>query len=781
MAINNTSPLSAQEIQDLKQLMLDLRNIKIPDIDKFVKALGGVGNARRELEILRKQFANINSDVNSIFEQLKNITNEVKKGNEGYKLTVTAFTRLSSIATKLKADQDGIQDLNKKDLKNIMSKLGIERNNLELSLKLNEARVIDLKNIISDYNYSKQKRDLAKEELSKTLEASSITKRYLADQEEGYEHLVALTGQRIKFEDDINKTLGVTGNLILGLEKTLGKLGLGGLIDLDEINNKIRLTAENTVKVAEANGRNVSLLDKTKVLGSALKSSFGDLATALDDPALVLAGIVAASIEADKQTTDIAKSMMIWKSNAVQVRQEFVEMSQNISDTYITTDKLIAANQELTKQLGFNKIFTQDIDKTFIDLTQKIGITVDAAGNLTKISIATGKTLKGTEQTILGITSKISAQNGIQLDGKDILEETGRISGQLLAIYKANPAAIAEAVAQAKILGTTLETTKKQSEFLLDFESSITAELKAELLTGQTINLEKARSAALSGDMVGVMKELNNQNVDFSKYSQMNVIQQKAFAESLGLSSDELSNQLLKQQYLNKSRSEILAIGGEEAANRMEQLTAQDKFNAAVDKLKDILGNLIAGPFGELLSVLGDMLNIVSVIAKPFELIGGWIDKATTAGSGLATVLKEIAAVAAVISAFIWPWQTLASLAIAGIAIAGVEALTSKKGNDIISPGTNSAGYGSRTLFGPEGAIQLNNKDTIVAGTDLNKNTSNSSSSQISNATIDITPMITAINEVRIAVEKLYSKNNGIYMDGKKVGTTLVQGSYKVA
>ena len=29
------------------------------------------------------------------------------------------------------------------------------------------------------------------------------------------------------------------------------------------------------------------------------------------------------------------------------------------------------------------------------------------------------------------------------------------------------------------------------------------------------------------------------------------------------------------------------------------------------------------------------------------------------------------------------------------------------------------SGYGSRTLFGPEGAIALNNKDTVIAGTNL--------------------------------------------------------------
>ncbi len=41
------------------------------------------------------------------------------------------------------------------------------------------------------------------------------------------------------------------------------------------------------------------------------------------------------------------------------------------------------------------------------------------------------------------------------------------------------------------------------------------------------------------------------------------------------------------------------------------------------------------------------------------------------------------------------------------------------KGNDILSQGDGSSGYGKRTLFGPEGAIQLNNKDTVIAGTDL--------------------------------------------------------------
>ena len=52
-------------------------------------------------------------------------------------------------------------------------------------------------------------------------------------------------------------------------------------------------------------------------------------------------------------------------------------------------------------------------------------------------------------------------------------------------------------------------------------------------------------------------------------------------------------------------------------------------------------------------------------------------------------------------------------------AAAGYAAIKAMTGDDIMSPGSNSSGYGSRTLMGPEGAIALNNKDTVIAGTNL--------------------------------------------------------------
>jgi hypothetical protein len=44
-----------------------------------------------------------------------------------------------------------------------------------------------------------------------------------------------------------------------------------------------------------------------------------------------------------------------------------------------------------------------------------------------------------------------------------------------------------------------------------------------------------------------------------------------------------------------------------------------------------------------------------------------------------------------------------------------------KKVNDVVFPAAGGSGYGKRILSGPEGSIQLNNKDTVIAGTDLFK------------------------------------------------------------
>jgi hypothetical protein len=107
------------------------------------------------------------------------------------------------------------------------------------------------------------------------------------------------------------------------------------------------------------------------------------------------------------------------------------------------------------------------------------------------------------------------------------------------------------------------------------------------------------------------------------------------------------------------------------------------------------------------------------------------------------------------------------------------------KGDDVMSPGTGGGGYGSRTLFGPEGAIQLNNKDTVIAGTSLfgeNKNQSinESTPSSPSLPSINLSPLIERMMAVENVLVQILNKEGGVYLDGTKVGTAMAVSTYRV-
>jgi uncharacterized protein YoxC len=113
-------------------------------------------------------------------------------------------------------------------------------------------------------------------------------------------------------------------------------------------------------------------------------------------------------------------------------------------------------------------------------------------------------------------------------------------------------------------------------------------------------------------------------------------------------------------------------------------------------------------------------------------------------------------------------------LAAAGTSIAlGYKFL---KGNDIVSPG-----YGKRTLMSPEGAIALNDKDTIIAGTDLGgKNKSKiQESTSITSSNINIQPLVDEMVAVRAILTSILNKEGNVSIDGNLVGKTLALAEYR--
>ena len=91
------------------------------------------------------------------------------------------------------------------------------------------------------------------------------------------------------------------------------------------------------------------------------------------------------------------------------------------------------------------------------------------------------------------------------------------------------------------------------------------------------------------------------------------------------------------------------------------------------------------------------------------------------------------------------------------------------KGDDVFSQG-GGGGYGNRTLMGPEGAIALNDKDDIIAGTDLfSKGKSDGGGGNNS----------AELGRIANLLEQLLNKEGAVYIDGNKVGGTIALTNYQ--
>ena len=147
---------------------------------------------------------------------------------------------------------------------------------------------------------------------------------------------------------------------------------------------------------------------------------------------------------------------------------------------------------------------------------------------------------------------------------------------------------LAEAAVAAAKLGLSLDGVLKASEGLLDFESSITKEFDAQVLTGQALNLERARQAALAGDQEGLLQEIRSiaQGVNVES---MNVVQKDAIAGAIGISVADLmrvsrGESLDKQQTqidLQKETNDILINGFQDNTDELKNIEENTKQGGA--------------------------------------------------------------------------------------------------------------------------------------------------------------------------------------------------------
>jgi hypothetical protein len=573
-------------------------------------------------------YTEINKQVQDFGKGLTdNLKNAKLQGNTQLGLK-GIYSSLNNLQGKLISNQEDLlrgelssNDITKDILKNRLLQQNQEKisNNLSLEQKTLQNQ---LKAIIEEKNKSgkgyTEEQYRQKEEIAKQIQAVGALRKSLDSANEAQASITNELQNQLNSILEIEAKTGVAGKLLKGFTKIPI---LGDMLDIQGAQKAMNITA------AEGAGGFKTMLTGVKALGPSLKAALGPLGLILMAVDAFKA-LVDVMFAADKQVTSIAKNLSVSKEVAADIRSSFNAIATASDLQYNRLEDIIEAQIQLSELSKFTILYSAEALINQVLLTKEIGLAASEATALNKTFILNNK--EGKEGTLIVEKQILSLakQTGLLANGKKILQEVSKASGQILLNFRGNLPALADAVLQAEMLGVNLSEARDISNSLLDFESSINNELEASVFLGRRFNLEQARTLALRKDYVGATQEVLKQVGSIEEFESMSAIHQQVIAKAAGMTVDKLSDSLMYQKFLGieseKNLKRLLDAGqkdlvlraarGElaegELIKNLSALDAQEKFNIALDKAKEIFTSLVTGGTLDSLSlVLKDIVD----------------------------------------------------------------------------------------------------------------------------------------------------------------------------
>ena len=767
--------------------------------------------------------------------ELKGILGEIQKEMKGFfdysKSSKESLYGLVSAAEQFNNAQKEGTELSSEQLKQINERIQKEKENLStLQSTLKTEIEIDKALLKSNQDRSKDLENQLKK-LSQKRRLNEREKSILAD----------LKSQQSSINSEVSKLTQQIDNNTEAFER-----GKAVLDDMDGSIGKLEKDLQKAINVASFKEG----FEKVKNAISSISTPLDGILKPMNLINNVIGFVVGGIKDIDKEMGDAAKSMNMTYTEIGKSKLAMVEFAKSseipLANSVNLNKQVVELNQALGSSVAFEnmgKSLQEDV-ALMGELGAKAGYTAEETNSMLKYTMATGQSAKDVMKTGLATAKVEGMKRGVILNQKEIMKDIAKSSEAIKLSVSGGGAGLVKAAAAAKALGTDLATVDKVAGSILNFEQSIESELQAELLTGKQLNLETARQAALNGDLATVADEVAKNIGSAAEFSKMNRIQQDAIAESVGMSREELAKTLTEQEALQSigaasmeearakydtlvaEKGEAIALkelGDEALAKQFQQQSLDEKRAEAQKVMQDMLAQEVVPTMAHISqifeSVFSTIKNIINslggmkvVLAAIGTVIGAKLVMGMVQfGKGVMDGIKSLSMLAskermaAIASIIRGAWSSLGGLPVVGPALAGAAigagiaylsgAMT---GDDIMSPGGSSSGYGKRTLFGPEGAIKLNDKDTVIAGTNLfgndvksepGKSTEFSGKGEIKvsggGGGVDMSGVISAINA-------LANRPINVSVDGKKIieattganpnedGDAMRKNSYKV-
>lgn len=372
--------------------------------------------------------------------------------------------------------------------------------------------------------------------------------------------------------------------------------------DLEKANENFKKVSSDTLEVRTKE------FGLVKSIASVLKSSLNPTKLLGSLAGAFVTALLVGFTKVDELGVQLRHRTGTWEHSMAAVNSQFataadwLEMAVGLADKWHISPQVIFTSTEIGKMAEAKNL---------------MGLTADEAQNLGVYAKITGTSADAYRKSIAAGFQEYSKNNRSAVSLGATQKEVLNTSDSIRLSLGGSGKNIAEAANAALSLGTNLQGVENISKNLMNFESSIKAEMQAQLLTGKQLNLAKAREYALNNDLAGVANEIKRQGIDSAWWGRSNYIQQENMAKALGMSREEMAKMLVQQELANGASTEMLAKNMKISEEELKAATMADTWKKSIAELAQALTPII--------QAVRPFVEIVGVIVSKISSLTGWI------------------------------------------------------------------------------------------------------------------------------------------------------------
>lgn len=534
--------------------------------------------------------------------------------------------RLQNMKKILKAQEDSEEKANKISRLNKLLSKTYERQK-GLKNKISEYQtdettaIIKQNTVYDDISKSLQKN---KESVQKTNEQKKsqlgVEKQVLETQESQNEQIEQKNSLADKYSEKLSGSVSSLKNQIDSLP---GGDFLSGALGVDQLQENLSTAVSGAFQSGNFSGLASNMSAVFANMKASLMSTLGVIGLIIGAIGIIYS--VFSSIH--QQTEDVSQTLGISATRSREIVDQSRAWTGEMSTSLATQKDILESQKAIVQEFGTMMDVTKGTTDTVATLNKTFGVSNEAAAGVSKTFQQMGASVEKANKISL-FTANLAEAAGIPVG--PVMEDIAQNSEFAMKHFSGMPKKLAQAAVEANRLGLSLSDVSEMTQGVLDIQSSLENEMKAQVLLGKQINFDAARRKTLAGKPVEAAKSMLKQMGGITEFNKMDLLQKEAIAEATGVSVDKLGEHMRRQSLIsdmnskqkkelneaNESLENMNSLTKEQILNEKEQKAAMSELSASWSRIKTTLSQVIVPLADLLLPIFQGIADTVTAISE---------------------------------------------------------------------------------------------------------------------------------------------------------------------